>query len=161
MKDYLIVLEIEGLSSRIKRLSDALLYSTRDLYKSEDLDIEPNWNLIFRLLQQNEAMTITEIADALQFSHPAVIKIINKMKKTGYVTANLDDKDKRKQNIILTQKAIDKLPILENYWKIGTEVIQNLIDDSPNFLEELLKIEEKVNQKSYKERALEKLKETK
>ena len=83
MNDFLTEIEFVGLTSRLKRLSDALLYSTKELYKSEGLDIEPNWNLIFILLQENEAMTITEISEKLQFSHPAVVKIINKMKKMG------------------------------------------------------------------------------
>lgn len=161
MQDLLIELEIEGLSSRIKRLSDALLYSTRDLYKSEGLDIEPNWNLIFRLFQHQNEITITEISERLQFSHPAVVKIVNKMKEKGYVVTSSDSLDKRKQNIMLTTKAKETLKIIEPYWNIGTQVIQDLIENSPNFLKEITEIENKIKEKSYKERALEKLNQEK
>lgn len=161
MQDFLIELEIEGLSSRIKRLSDALLYSTRDLYKSEGLDIEPNWNLIFRLFQHQNEITITEISERLQFSHPAVVKIVNKMKEKGYVVTSSDSLDKRKQNIMLTTKAKETLKIIEPYWNIGTQVIQDLIENSPNFLKEITEIENKIKEKSYKERALEKLNQEK
>lgn len=161
MNDFLTEIEFVGLTSRLKRLSDALLYSTKELYKSEGLDIEPNWNLIFILLQENEAMTITEISEKLQFSHPAVVKIINKMKKNGHVETKTDDQDKRRQILTLTEKAHRQLPLFEKYWTAGRQTVMNLLEDSPNFLEEFLKIEEKVNQSDYKERTLKNLKNDK
>lgn len=158
MEDFLTQIEFVGFTSRLKRLSDALLYSTKDLYKSMGLDIEPNWNLIFRLLQENEEMTISEMAETLGFSHPAVIKIINKMKKNGYIQSTTDQIDKRKQLLKLTSKAQENIAVFESYWHAGTEVTKDLLEDSPHFMAELLEIEKKVNQASYKERTLKKLK---
>ncbi|MBC3846336.1 MarR family transcriptional regulator [Winogradskyella echinorum] len=158
MSDFLIDIEYEGITSRLKRLSDTLLYSTKDLYKSEGLDIDPNWNLIFRLLQEHEEMTITEMADTLQFSHPAVIKIVKKMKKQGYINSYADENDKRKQVLSLTSKANKHIKTFETYWLAGTKVVEDLFKDSPNLLRELTKIEEKVNQLDYKQRVLLKLK---
>ena len=158
MNDFLTEMEFVGLTSRLKRLSDALLYSTKELYKTEGLDIEPNWNLIFILLQENGSMTITEISEKLQFSHPAVVKIINKMKKNGHVETRTDAKDKRKQILTLTEKAYKQLPIFEKYWNAGRQTVKDLLADSPHFLEEFLKIEEKVNQNDYRERTLKNLK---
>lgn len=157
MNDFLIELEYEGITSRLKRLSDTLLYSTKDLYKSEGLDIDPNWNLIFRLLQEHNELTITEMADTLQFSHPAVIKIVNKMKKRGYINSFADKDDKRKQVLSLTDKAHQHIKTFQEYWIAGTEVVEDLLVDSPNLLNELTKIEEKVNQLDYKQRVLLKL----
>ncbi|WPR75029.1 helix-turn-helix domain-containing protein [Algoriphagus sp. NG3] len=157
MGDFLLQLKMEGLTSRLKRLSDALLYSTRDLYKNEGLDIEPNWNLIFRMLQEDEKLTITEISARLQFSHPAVVKIVNKMKENGYVEADGDKDDKRKQILKLTTYAKQRIARLEPYWEAGTEVTAELLANSPNFMNELQEIENLLNQRSYKERALEKL----
>lgn len=157
MKDFLIALEYEGLTSRLKRLSDALLYSTKDLYKSEGLDIEPNWNLIFKLLRDHKEMTITEMSEALQFSHPAVVKIINKMKKQSYIESYCDEEDKRKQVLSLTKKAHKYMKNLEVYWQNGASVVEDLLVDSPHFLEEITKIEEKINQLNYKQRVLLKL----
>ncbi|WP_240643102.1 MarR family winged helix-turn-helix transcriptional regulator [Sinomicrobium pectinilyticum] len=154
MDDFLIEIEYAGLHSRIKRLSDALLYSTRDFYKSEGLDIEPNWNLVFLLLQKQGTMTITEISEKLQFSHPAVVKIINKMKKKGYIDTQTDEEDSRKQLLSLSQKALDKLPVFEMYWEAGIKTTKDLLDDSPDFVEQLKNIEEKLNRENYKERTL-------
>lgn len=158
MNDFLIDIEYEGITSRLKRLSDTLLYSTKDLYKTEGLDIDPNWNLIFRLLQEHQELTITEMAETLQFSHPAVIKIVKKMKKQGYINSYADKTDKRKQVLSLTSKAKQHISTFDMYWKAGTQVVEDLLADSPNLLNELTKIEEKVNRLDYKQRVLLKLK---
>lgn len=158
MSDFLIDIEYEGITSRLKRLSDTLLYSTKDLYKSEGLDIDPNWNLVFRLLQEHEEMTITEMAETLQFSHPAVIKIVKKMKKLGYIESSEDINDKRKQVLSLTKKAKQHIKDFEPYWESGIKVVIDLLEDSPNFLEDLTRIEHKINQLDYKQRVLLKLK---
>jgi hypothetical protein len=46
---------------------------------------------------------------------------------------------------------------MEIYWDAGAQVIEELLEDSPNFLGELLEIEKKVYQSDYKERTLAKI----
>lgn len=154
MDDFLLTLNIEGFTSRLKRLSDYLLYSTRDLYDELDIAIEPNWNLVIRLLQKNQQMTLMEIADQINFSHPAVVKIIKKMKKRGFVKTQPDQTDGRKQLLLLTPKALKQLPQLEQLWQTQIAVLTHLLKDSPNFLTELGHIEEQLKQQDYKQRVL-------
>jgi DNA-binding MarR family transcriptional regulator len=113
--------------------------------------------LVFRLLQENKEMTITEMSETLRFSHPAVVKIINKMKENGYVESTCDSEDKRRQILRLTKKASHRRKEMEIYWDAGAQVIEELLEDSPNFLGELLEIEKKVYQSDYKERTLAKI----
>jgi len=54
----------------------------------------------------------------------------------------------------LTEKAHRQLRLFEKYWTAGRHTVMDLLADSPNFLVEFLKIEEKVNQMDYKERTL-------
>lgn len=159
MDDFLKALEIEGLTSRLKRLSDTMLYETKDLYKSLDLEIEPNWNLIFRLLQAHQELTIMEISERLQLSHPAVIKIVNKMKKTGYILTYSDKSDKRKQILRLSEKAMVKLRDFESIWEVQNAEIGKLLSECPHFMEELEKVETKLREQNYKQRILNKLNE--
>ena len=154
MKDFLADLELTGLTSRIKRLSDDILYSTRDYYKSVDLDIEPNWHLIFLLLEENKAMTLTEISDELRISHPACVKIISKMKKTGYLQSESDPQDSRKQLLTLTEKSIQNLPVFHQHWNAGIKTIHEITADCTNILKEIEKIEQKLSEGSYKIRTL-------
>ena len=108
-EDFLIEMDYAGLTARLKRLSDAFVYSTKEFYKSIDLDIEPNWHMIFLILQKNERMTVMEIAEALRLSHPAIVKLINKMKKHGYIKSEIDASDARKYQLRLSEKALEKL----------------------------------------------------
>jgi len=60
--DFLKELGHLGLIARLKRLSDSMLYSIRDLYKIKSVDIEPNWHLVFLTLKKHKMRTMTEIA---------------------------------------------------------------------------------------------------
>lgn len=153
MKDFLADLDLVGFTSRIKRLSDDILYSTRDYYKSQDLDIEPNWHLIFLLLEE-KSMTLTEISEELRISHPACVKIINKMKKIGYILAKPDQEDSRKQILELTEKSRIMLPEYHKHWNAGIATIHEITADCNNILEELQKIEKRLSEGSYKIRTL-------
>jgi len=154
MNDFLSEIEFAGLNSRIKRLSDEILYSTRDYYKTMGLDIEPNWHLIFLLLEKYESMTITDISQELRMSHPACVKIINKMKKKGYVNSRTDDNDLRKQLLELSEKSLEQLPVFREHWNAGAKTTKDLMENSPHFIEELKEIELRISEKSYKERTL-------
>ncbi|CAM4396183.1 MarR family winged helix-turn-helix transcriptional regulator [Zobellia nedashkovskayae] len=154
MNDFLTEIEFAGLNSRIKRLSDEILYSTRDYYKTMGLDIEPNWHLIFLLLEKYESMTITDISQELRMSHPACVKIINKMKKKGYVNSRTDDNDLRKQLLELSEKSLKQLPVFREHWNAGAKTTKDLMENSPHFIEELKEIELRISEKSYKERTL-------
>ncbi|CAZ98359.1 MarR family transcriptional regulator [Zobellia galactanivorans] len=154
MNDFLTEIEYAGLMSRIKRLSDEVLYSTRDYYKTVGLDIEPNWHLIFLLLEKHKCMTITEIAQELRMSHPACVKIIKKMKKKGYINTSTDDNDSRKQLLELSEKSKEQLPVFREHWNAGAKTTEDLIKNSPHFVEELKEMEILVSEKNYKERTL-------
>lgn len=152
--DFLQQIVFAGLNSRIKRLSDDLLYSTRDYYKSVGLDIEPNWHLIFLLMEEHESLTITEISQELRMSHPACVKIVKKMKKRGYIDTRTDQNDSRKQLLELTDKAKNKLPVFHKHWDAGIKTTEELIEKSPHFMQELTEIENLLADKNYMERTL-------
>lgn len=157
--DFLQEIEFAGLNSRLKRLSDDLLYSTREYYKEVGLDIEPNWHLIFLLLEKHEALTITEISQKLRMSHPACVKIINKMKKKGYVNTQADPDDLRKQLLKLSSKAINNLPSFHKHWDACIKTSKDLMKNSPDFFNELAEFENLVAEESYKARTLNHLNE--
>lgn len=151
-EDFLIEMGYAGLTGRLKRLSDAFIYQTRDFYRDHESDIEPNWHMIFLLLQKNEKMTVTEIAEALQLSHPAIVKLINKMKKRGYVTAALDPSDNRKYQLMLSSKAKKELPVLEEYWVAGEKALQELLGFDTRLLDEIQKLEDRMAEADFKTR---------
>ena len=50
--------------------------------------------------------TIKELAEIMGSSHQNVKQILNKLEDKGYVKTVLDEQDKRKQRIVITEKAI-------------------------------------------------------
>ena len=152
MYDFVNELGYLALATRFKRLSEAMVHSGREMYKELGLDVEPNWFLIFKLLKKYETLSVTQIANKLHFSHPSVITLISKMEQNGYLQSSSDDKDARKKNYTLTDKAHEKLPQLEEIWHAGTVGVQNLFDTDSRFLEELEQLEVHLSKKSFKQR---------
>lgn len=152
--DFIKELAFKGFTARVKRLSDQLLYDARKLYETIEIGIEPNWHLVFMLLKQEKELTVTEIAQQLGFSHPAIIKIVKKMKEHGYVESKIDSEDNRRFFIKLSEKALVHLPILEKKWETIQEVVQELIDES--FLQKLTEVENKLNEENLYQRCLKK-----
>lgn len=152
MEDFLSAITHEGLAGRLKRLSDELLYSTRDYYKSIGLDIEPNWHLVFLLLERREKATVSEISQELKMSHPGIVKIANGMKKKGYLLSEADESDSRKHLLSLSDHAKAKLPEFRRHWDAGIKTMQQLVEHSPHFLEELRQLEIKFAEADYRQR---------
>ena len=150
--DFLKQLEHAGFTARIKRLSDNLLYDARKVYESLEMDIEPNWHLIFLILKKEQKLTVTQISKSLGYSHPAIIKIIQKMKTKGYIQSISDENDGRKQLLQLTPKSLAQLPVLEAQWNTIQSVIETLAD--PTFLEKLTQIENTLAQESLYKRII-------
>lgn len=69
---------------------------------------EITWKQFFAIICINlckEAPTINELSDVMGSSHQNVKQILLKLEKKGFVTTVADEKDKRKQRIIVTDEA--------------------------------------------------------
>lgn len=151
--DFLNGLGYLSFATRLKRLSDNMIHDGRRMYRDLGMDIEPNWYAIFKLLGKRGAMTITEIADELGFSHPSVVNMINKMSIAGYLEAGESDGDNRKRIMRLSAKAIDKMPEFEKIWAAGTASMKRMMP-AADVLELLTTLEEKIAEKGFGERTL-------
>ncbi|ELR73405.1 transcriptional regulator, MarR family [Fulvivirga imtechensis AK7] len=135
-----------------------MLYSIRDVYRIKNIDIEPNWHFVFLILKDHKTRTMSEMAEAFQLSQPAVVKIINKMKKRGYIDIVQDGHDNRKRQLRLSKKAVDLLPMFETIWSAGQLSIRQMLQDNEQFLAELESLEQQLQHKSFNERILTNLK---
>lgn len=155
-EDFLRELGTISFVTRLKRVSDAMLHDGRRMYKQLGYDIEPNWFVIFKLLEKNKEMTVTEIAERIGFAHPSVIAIVNKMVKSGYVAEKKSPSDSRKRILTLTDKAENKMPEFQKIWDAGTAGVKRMLEttDAFAFLETL---ENKINEKGFKNRTLKEL----
>lgn len=152
--DFLVAMGYPGLTARLKRLNDAFVHQTREFYKEKDLAIEPNWHMVFLLLEKHEQLTVTEIAETLGLSHPAIVKLTTKMKDKGYISSVKDQKDKRKSQLQLSEKAKKEIPQLHTYWDAGVKALREMMNDNEELLNQLKIVEDHMDEMDYKTRIL-------
>ena len=116
-----------SLGSRLKRLSDSLIQDVNNLYKSQGVELNPTFFPLFNLLNQQGAITVTEAAEKLGVSHPAISKIARKMLLEGWLTKTADRTDERRQLLALTAKSDDLLITIEPVWREIKEYLDKLI----------------------------------
>ncbi|NJO92747.1 MAG: MarR family transcriptional regulator [Chloroflexia bacterium] len=152
-QDFLKDLEFLGVTARIKRLSDSLFYSIKELYNSQNIDIEPSWHLVLLILKEKEKISMMEMAEMLNLSKPAVTKLITKMQQMRYVIIVSDKNDARKKMLELSEKAKHKLPRFEKIWEAGQKAVQQILEGNPHFMEALSEFERKHSEESFSKRA--------
>ncbi|KFF26610.1 MarR family winged helix-turn-helix transcriptional regulator [Chryseobacterium vrystaatense] len=151
-QDFIKELGYKALDSRLKRISDRMSHDVRKFYKEMNIEVEPNWYLVFMLLQKNIEMSIVDIAEPLGYSHPSVVAIIKKMVDKNYLNIRKDNTDKRKQMVSLTEKAVDMLPQLEQIWDSCEKAILQVLSDDLGILNYLDRIDSGLKDESFHHR---------
>lgn len=159
MNDFALELGCLGFTMRLKRLADALIHDGKRMYKELDVDIEPNWYVIFRLLKREGEMSVTEISERIGMAHPSVIALTNKMMKSGYLTSSQCSDDSRRRLLTLSAKAQESLPLLEEIWNAGERGIIKALEGT-NTMEILSIIEKRFEEKGFRERTINELNQT-
>ena len=154
--DFLRELEFLGVTARLKRLSEGLSTSIRELYRASGVDLEPSWHLVLLYLEGRTA-TPSEIAASLELSQPAVTKMIDRMVRKGYLDVRPEEADARKKNIRLSARARDRMPDFARIWAAGRAAVRDILGHDTAFLRQLAALEDRVGRKGFAERALEHL----
>ncbi len=156
-KDLIHEMGYIALATRLKRISDKMTYSTRQMYKKMKIDIEPNWYLVLILVKETPNISVMEIAKNLCFTHQSVITMTNKMMHKGYLKISKDLEDKRKTVFNITPKTVATLPQIEEVWKTGKEVIYEVLNGDTTITKHLEILESNLDATSFGERILTKL----
>jgi len=151
-RDFIKELGYRALDNRLKRISDRMSHDTRKFFKEINIDVEPSWHLVFKLLKENEMLTMVEIAEQLDYTHPSMVVMLKKMKDKGYIISKKDTVDKRKQNIKLTQKSYDLLPELEQIWNSCENAIYKMLKEDLSIIRHLDEIEASLKAIPFNER---------
>lgn len=157
MKDFAKELGCLGFSMRMKRLTDALMQDGKRMYKELGLDIEPNWYVVFRLLNTHGELSVTQISERVGLAHPSVITLTNKMIKAGYLSSTQSKTDSRRRMLTLTDKANEALPKFEKVWNAGDLGVRKALEGT-QFIRDLEVLEERYATKGFRERTLNELK---
>lgn len=110
--DFNAMMDIEGIDFKDISMQPFLLgllsaFDNRYQACADSFFKEITWKQFFAIICINlceESPTINELSDVMGSSHQNVKQILIKLEKVGFVEMIQDDKDRRKQRIILTEK---------------------------------------------------------
>jgi len=157
-RDFLQDLGPLGVTARIKRLSDALTASIKELYRAQGLDLEPSWHLVLLLLAERAA-TPTEIAAALHLSQPATTQMLRRLDARGYLRFDPNEDDARSKRVRLSPLARRRLPRFERVWAAGRAAVTELVEREAGFLRGLGRLESRLEERGFRARVEEHLDE--
>ncbi|HEY1025137.1 MAG TPA: MarR family transcriptional regulator [Sphingobacteriaceae bacterium] len=127
--DLIRELEELALSTRLKRLHERLAADVSRIYKECDLDFEAKWFPILELLRRKQNMSIVEISQALQLSHPAVVQFADQLIQKGFITPTSDPHDARRRLLNLSEAGKSLLQKL-------APVLRSIKDENKKWLQE-------------------------
>jgi DNA-binding MarR family transcriptional regulator len=143
------------LGSRLRKLSERLMLEMGNIYKSRNIEFEPGWFHIMYLLSENEKMSITQISEMLQVSHPSVIQVVGVLEKRDIVKISIDSSDKRKRMVELSDNGISLLERIKPVWNEIDQMMITFLSEgeySMNILNAITEIEKNLEAKPLSER---------
>ena len=75
------------LGSRLRRLSESFLSEINRAYQNEGIDFDASWFPVFYLLSKNDKLSIKELSEQTEVSHPAASQLIANLKNRKLVTS--------------------------------------------------------------------------
>jgi len=145
-----------ALGSRLRRLGDVLMADALQIYKMYDVELDPRWFPVFYMLTQKHTAGITELAEDIGQSHPAVSQVISAMKKQQLVENQKCTQDARVNKVTLTPKGKSIAEKLAKQCQDVERAIEGLFQDANCQLWfELDAIERQLENKSLQQRVTE------
>lgn len=140
--DFINKLGALAIASRLKNLNERLFQGVSRYYKEYDFDFEPRWFPIIYYLKLKKTSPVTQIAKAINQTHPAVIQVLNVLEKRNLIIRTQSGQDQRVQIVSLSdegKKLVKKLnPLWDNIYISNKKLIDEY---SPGLFKELLNLE--------------------
>jgi DNA-binding MarR family transcriptional regulator/N-acetylglutamate synthase-like GNAT family acetyltransferase len=147
--NFIESLGVMALGSRLKRLLECLNNDITRFYESLGVDFKARWFAVLYLLGTRSPLPITQIAQRIGLTHPAVNKIVAEMTETGLVQSTRYELDKRKRLVDLTRKGRNLVKDLTPVWDGGQVVVTDLLRESGHdFLGAIAAIEKLLEERS-------------
>lgn len=123
------------LGSRLRRMSETFLAEINRIYQNEGMEFDASWFPVFYLLSKNHSLSIKELSEQTEVSHPAASQLITNLKNKSIVETTVSADDGRRQMVQLTDKGQAILKQILPVW-----------DAISNSMDELAASDEKVNE---------------
>jgi len=116
-----------ALGSRLRRLGECFGNEAKQVYSMYGVELDVRWFPVFYMLTQQDQLAITQLAEDVGQTHPAVSQVVREMQKQEIVEANKCAEDARINRVSLTAKGR----------KIAEQVYQQS-EDTDEVVQELL-----------------------
>lgn len=157
-QDTIRTLGALALASRLKRLSDRLARDISRIYAEHEIAFEARWFPVAYLLEQHSPLAVTEIAETLEFTHPAVNQIAGQMEKAGLLISTRDRRDERKRLLSLSKSGHQTVKNLRPLWEIIRKCNEDLLKGvDRDLLKSLERVEHALTSKEMYDRVTERL----
>jgi DNA-binding MarR family transcriptional regulator len=119
------------LGSRLKRLSELFLSEINKAYRAEGIVFETTWFPVFQLLSVHKSLTIQELCEQIEVSHPAASQLVTNLKSKGLVATATSPDDARKQLVKLSPEGKKLLKKIIPVWDAIRETMEEVAGGSP------------------------------
>jgi len=119
------------LGSRLRRISDSFLSEITRAYQNEGVEFDASWFPVFYLLAENDSLSIKELSEQTEVSHPAASQLITGLKNKGLVTTTTCADDGRKQLVTFTTKGRELLTRVQPVWDAILLSMNEVMNNEP------------------------------
>jgi DNA-binding MarR family transcriptional regulator len=156
--DFVHSLGILTIAHRLKRTMQRLLDESSELHAQMGLKIKPRWGSTLLLLEAEGPLAVTQVAERLRLSHPAVVQSLDDMADMGLVRRAKDPSDGRRSVLSLSAKGRRWMPKLHEVWGHLAHVQEEIFEAAGgDILRTLDRVEAQLNEEGLSHRVLQRL----
>jgi GNAT superfamily N-acetyltransferase/DNA-binding MarR family transcriptional regulator len=153
MMDFYDLVGKVALGSRLRRLGDALMADAERIYQLYEVELDPRWFPVFYMLSVRQEATISELAESIGQTHPAVSQVVRMMVTAEVVQSEKSTTDARITKVQLTQKGRLMAARLELQCEdVQSAVNQMFSETNSNLWSEIAAIEQELSTRNLYDR---------
>ena len=123
------------LGSRLRRLSEVFLSEINRAYENQGIDFDAGWFPVFYLLSKNGSLSIKELSEQIEISHPAASQLISGLKNKNLVASATCTDDGRRQLVQLTESGKELLERVLPVWDAISAAMQQMVNGEPGCMD--------------------------
>lgn len=116
------------LGSRLRRISESFLSEINRAYQQEGIEFEASWFPVFYLLSQHDTLSIKELSEQTEVSHPAASQLITNLKNRGLLVSTTSTVDARRQQVTFSPKGLELLARIKPVWAAVEKSMNEMMD---------------------------------
>ena len=128
-----------AVGTRLRMLGERLMEDATKILDLYGVPTKPKWFPVFYILARDERARITDIAEEIGHSHPAVSKTVREMVKAGIATEAKDPSDGRVTWFTLTEAGREANQRIQLQYEDLNTVVRGMLDQGEHHLWEALR----------------------